>query len=524
MRIRSIYLKDFKRFVDLTIEDIPDTARVVILVGPSGSGKSSLFEAINAWGKDHGNSGYDREYYKRDAQPTNYRFNEHFGNLGVDIKADNLPANLGEACYIRSAYRHTPKFNSSNREKIDESEYWRYQGYRNFSTSDDEVQRNYQRIYDQIVNEIFHDDIRTNAEIREQIIGRVRDSLQSIFPDLRLHFLENPNAKDTSTFYFEKGAAKKYNYVNLSGGEKAAFDLLLDFVVRGKIYSNAAMCIDEPEVHMGLSAQGKLLKVLYELIPENSQLWLATHSIGILRASKKILEENPGEVVFLDFSGHDFDQKVNIEPIVKPDRELWQKLHQSVLEDLSGLLAPEKIIVCESDPNSAAFDARCYNKIFAKNYPDVLFVSAGGKSELPKIIPVLQEVIQKAEIFVVRDRDRLLDEKRQELIQQGTRVLTRRTIEEYLIDDEVLDKFAADNPLAASQLQELKNINGDNAKARIGKIYQKISKVSGLIVGDDPKEFLSDVLAPLFSEDMTVYQELEKDIFGSVENHNDIPN
>ena len=109
-----------------------------------------------------------------------------------------------------------------------------------------------------------------------------------------------------------------------------------------------------------------------QLIPKRSQLWLGTHSIGILRASKKIAEENPGKVVFLDFSGHDFDQKVEIVPITKPDRELWQRLHQSVLEDISGSLAPEKIIVCESDPNNAAFDARCYNKIFAKNHPDAL--------------------------------------------------------------------------------------------------------------------------------------------------------
>ena len=46
MRIRDIYLTGFKRFTDLTIEGIPDTAKLVILVGPSGSGKSSLFDAI----------------------------------------------------------------------------------------------------------------------------------------------------------------------------------------------------------------------------------------------------------------------------------------------------------------------------------------------------------------------------------------------------------------------------------------------------------------------------------------------
>lgn len=513
MRIRSIRLKDFKRFADLTIEDIPNTAKLVILVGPSGSGKSSLFEAINVWGKDYSYSHYDPEYYKRDVQPTDSQARESFHNLGVTIEADDLPSNLGAACYIRSAYRHTPKFSISSMTKIDETEYWRYQEQRNFSTPDDEVQRNYQRVYGQMMKEIFNPKVLTNANIREQVIGLVRDSLQSIFPNLRLHSLEDPEGR--GTFYFEKGTAKKYNFVNLSGGEKAAFDLLLDFIVRREYYSNAAMCIDEPEGHMGLSAQGKLLEVLYNLIPEKSQLWLGTHSIGILRASKKILEENPGEVVFLDFSGHDFDQRVEMKPITQPDRELWQKLHQSVLEDLSGLLAPEKIIVCESDPNSAAFDARCYNKIFAKNYPDALFVSAGGKSELNKIIPVLQDIIQKAEIFVVRDRDDLLDEKRDELIQEGIRVLTRRRIEDYLIDDEVLKKFADENGLDACQLQKLKSISGNDAKAKSGQIYQKISKGYGLIVGDDREEFLSDVLARLFSEDMTVYQELEKDIFGN---------
>ena len=512
MRIRSIHLKDFKRFTDLTIEGIPDTAKLVILVGPSGSGKSSLFDAINAWGKDRPNSRYDPEYYRKDGQSTNSRSRESFNNLGVTINADDCPSNLGEACYIRSAYRHTSKFSVSSVTKIDESEYWRLSGQRDFSTPDIEVEKNYNRVYDQIVKAVFNPEVLTNVDIREQVIGQVRDSLQSIFPDLRLHSLEDSEGK--GTFYFEKGEAKKYNYVNLSGGEKAAFDLLLDFIVRKEYYPSAAMCIDEPEVHMGLSAQGKLLEVLYELIPEQSQLWLGTHSIGILRESKKILEANPGQVVFLDFSGHNFDQKVKIEPITHPDRNFWGVLHDSVLEDLSGLLAPEKIIVCESTPERDGFDARCYNEIFATNHPDALFVSAGSKSELDKIIPILQTVIKKAEIFAVRDRDDLLDGRRNELIEKGLRVLTRRGIEDYLIDNEVLEKFADENSLEADQLQALKDINGNDAKARAGQIYQKISRKYGLTVGDTKEEFLSYVMAPLFSKDMAVYQELEEDIFG----------
>ena len=515
MRIRNIRLTGFKRFTDLTIQDIPDTTKLVILVGPSGSGKSSLFDAINAWGKDYRNSSYDPEYYRKDRQPNDSRSRERFDNLGVKIEADDCPSNLGEACYVRSAYRHTSKFSVSQMTKIDESQYWRLDRSQNLSAPDAEVEKNYQRVYARMMNELFNPQVRTNVDIREQVIGQVRDALQSIFPDLRLHSLDDSEGQ--GTFYFEKGEAKKYNYVNLSGGEKAAFDLLLDFIVRKESYSNAVMCIDEPEVHMGLSAQSKLLEVLYELIPEKSQLWLGTHSIGILRASKRILEAKPGKVVFLNFSGQDFDQKVPMKPITNPDRNLWETLYDSALEDLSGLLAPEKIIVCESTPGSGGLDARCYNEIFSKNYPDALFVSAGGKGELDKIIPILQTVIQRAEIFAMRDRDDLLPRKRNELIKQGTRVLTRRNIEDYLVDNEVLEKLAGERDLNDDQLQSLKNLDGADAKARAGRIYQKLKEYVGT-VGDTKEEFLSDVIAPLLSEEMAVYRELEKDIFEEVDN------
>ena len=67
-------------------------------------------------------------------------------------------------------------------------------------------------------------------------------------------------------------------------------------------------------------------------------------------------------------------------------------------------------------------------------------------------------------------------------------------------------------------MQELKNINRSNvkAKARSGQIYQKVRGYA-LIVGDTKEEFLSDVMAPLLSEEMTTYQELEKDIFWNPE-------
>ena len=61
------------------------------------------------------------------------------------------------------------------------------------------------------------------------------------------------------------------------GGEKAAFDLILDLIVRKREYNNTVFCIDEPESHMNTRLQAALLETLYYLIPENCQLFLATH-------------------------------------------------------------------------------------------------------------------------------------------------------------------------------------------------------------------------------------------------------
>ena len=46
MKIKSIQMKNFRRFTDLTIEALPKTASLVVMIGPNGSGKSSVFDAL----------------------------------------------------------------------------------------------------------------------------------------------------------------------------------------------------------------------------------------------------------------------------------------------------------------------------------------------------------------------------------------------------------------------------------------------------------------------------------------------
>lgn len=47
MQIREIRLQQFKRFTDLTISNIPTDAKLVLLIGTNGCGKSSVFDAFN---------------------------------------------------------------------------------------------------------------------------------------------------------------------------------------------------------------------------------------------------------------------------------------------------------------------------------------------------------------------------------------------------------------------------------------------------------------------------------------------
>jgi|GEM_PF-2176109 len=64
MKIKNIHIQNFKRFTDLTIYNIPESAKLVVLVGPNGCGKTSLFEAFNYWYKWTGfGSAWDEKFY-----------------------------------------------------------------------------------------------------------------------------------------------------------------------------------------------------------------------------------------------------------------------------------------------------------------------------------------------------------------------------------------------------------------------------------------------------------------------------
>ena len=139
---------------------------------------------------------------------------------------------------------------------------------------------------------------------------------------------------------------------------------------------------------MNARLQANLLEVLYDLIPRNCQLFLATHSVGMMRRARDIENENPQTVAFLDFGGRDFDEPQVIEPTT-PNRLFWQQAYEVALDDLAALVAPSRVVICEwpapltgNRETNNNHDARCYNTIFGDEFPDTQFVSGGSDSEV----------------------------------------------------------------------------------------------------------------------------------------------
>lgn len=256
---------------------------------------------------------------------------------------------------------------------------------------------------------------------------------------------------ENGTFRFSKGVSTGFDFKNLSGDEKAAFDLILDLVVARCAYDDTLFCIDEPESHMNARLQAELLSVLYGLIPQKCQLMLATHSIGMMRRARDIETGHPGSVVFLDFGGRDFDQPEVIEP-TRTDRAFWQRAYDVALADLAALVAPECVVICEGEPKSRttaqhhSHDARCYELIFRTEFPGTQFIPGGNAAEVSDdrrgLAYALGALTQGTEVVKLIDRDARSPQEVNELREGGIRVLSRRNLESYLFDDEVLRALA----------------------------------------------------------------------------------
>lgn len=538
MRLKEIHLRAFKRFTDTHIQGIPASARLIVLAGPNGSGKSSIFDGLKTWHVLHGGQGgWDETYGAKVGEPA-MQWPEH---VRIEFH-EPLPDGTDERkklIYVRSAFRHEADFNltSLNRSAspLDSPRVNR------MIDSDQSVSDNYQRMVMATISGVFSSEVpddATKKDVRDRIIGRVQQTMRKVFPDLVLEGVGQVLADTDAagTFYFTKGTSSNFLYKNLSAGEKAAFDLILDAVMKGAYFDNSVWCIDEPEGHLNTRVQATLMRTLMELVPPQSQMVLASHSIGFMREAWEMAKRDPEAVVFLDLQDRDFDEPQILQP-AKPSRAFWSRALDVALGDLAQLVAPDEIVLCEGRPKlgkqdqRAEFDASCYRAIFAAERPGTDFISIGSSDDVKNdrlgAGAAIQAVNSGTRIIRLVDRDLMDANEVQQLKDVGVKVLSRRHIECYLFDNDVLQALCdsvqrgevGPELIAAKQSALQASIqrgnDPDDLKSIAGEVFNEARRLLNLSQpGSNSEAFAKGKLAPLLRPGMKAYDELYADIFG----------
>lgn len=541
MRVKEIHLNSFKRFTNLKVINIPENAKLIVLVGPNGSGKTSFMEALNHFYKWNGFSYSGEADYLYKATILDDKIQDKWNEVcrqavnitfhDKDFSTNSTFKDINGHFYFRGAYRNEPSFTitSMTRQNNPINTFQRNTLIQNDQT----VSSNYQRLVSHTLDEVYSNsnNTKTVKELREELIGKIRASLLHVFGDLELTGIGDP--LDKGNFYFSKGATKNFSYKNLSAGEKSAFDLILDIVIKQEYYQDSIYCIDEPETHMHTRLQGKVLRELYDLIPGKSQLWISTHSIGMIEEARQIESQNPGTVIFLDFGDRDFDEEQVLQPTTVEKAQL-DKLYELAFGDFSKLLLPKTIVFCEGDPEGnfrKNFDKSIYSTIFMNTHSEAFFISAGSCTNIENIEKnsgeIIKTLLRNSKIIKIIDRDDRSDQEILELNQKGINVLRKRNLESYLLDDSVIQKLFDKKGLAekfndylecksdAISKSTIRGNSPDDLKSARNDLYISIKKLLGMTqCGNNGDSFIRDTLAPLITPDMLIYKELEKDIFG----------
>lgn len=401
---------------------------------------------------------------------------------------------------FRSPYRY------NNNLKVNESKATSEIRLNNYGATtsadiDDKMIDSYRRLNIKY-NKYLHDQDCQPSEAKRKIIGDLNNSIKNCL-ELEIASIGNIEAGEGTLYFKKNDQPNPFEFNVLSSGEKEVVDILLDLYLRQEDYQDSIFLIDEPELHINTSIQKKLLIEINKLVGENCQIWVATHSIGFLRALQGDLND---ECQIIEFKPElNLASTPNTLKPIKKTRENWQRIFKTALDDLTTLLAPQEIIYCEGSLKQS-LDEKMFNDIFSTKYHNSLFISSTNKSEGQKYAGIALTILNKAfsgvSIKILVDRDEDLNIPKISNVE--LKKLARREFENYLYDLEIMQK-AYPILTVEDHSSITSDIVNDDVKSRT-RDFMMVCKE------DNEKKFKLTLAASL-TEDTAIFKEIEKIIF-----------
>ena len=394
MNVTRLRLANFKRFTDLTIDlsSCAGAPKLVLLIGANGSGKSSMFDAFEYLSAQH----------KGDAAPPSTRFSEAFSDAfykgeaydkflsylkkspaaemsvscsfggGCEVRRSDASSpitsptdwDVKSAFYGRSSLRTVPELRATPKAVDVGADPDRP---RRFIEFDMRFDADVAQTTEDLLREFWGKDFASD-EIKVRFVEPINDALARVFGNgsattLRLTQMIPALGQKPADIRFRKGQSD-FHYDLLSSGEKEVFNILLNLFTRREHFPNAIYFIDELDVHLHTRLQHALIQEVVEhWIPDYSQLWTASHSLGFIEYAG-----DAEDAAVIDFDDLDFDRPQVLAPAPKsPDVFDIAVPRDSALK----VFPNQTLVVCENT------DALLYNAI---QLPGLLFVGARDKN------------------------------------------------------------------------------------------------------------------------------------------------
>ena len=483
MRIASLKLQNFKRFTDLEIKNIPNAAKLVSLIGANGSGKSSIFDAFE-WMRRSGqfqNSKIDlnTQYFKKNIKQnitsslktTNGKI---FSWKGADSKGKALPVDF---FYGRPSLRIVPTIANV---RYDENVIrFNTDAPNRFIEFDDkfnlDVSKYTNDINKAIREPIFAGKQADTIQIFRNAILPFNEALERIFgtdpsTTIRLVQFEDASPEQPTKLLFQKGDSR-VNYDLLGHGEKQVVVILLNFVIRLPYFQDTVYYIDEMDGHLNTTLQYALLKEITEnWIPENCQLWTASHSLGFIEYAK-----DTDHSAILDFDNLDFDETQILEPLTKQ----WDEIFEIAIPraSLAKILGNRKVVLCEN---------KNYELYSLMGLDDFIFTDVQNSNS------VFLKIKRDKTLVGLRDRDFLTDGEIQNLLEKfpNYKILRYYCFENYLYHPEnvaQLNLINFDKEVYENEIRTIKNKHRHDLVVKINGVHKGYEefKVGGIKEDND---------------------------------------